>query len=1064
MTGALEFQFSRDLSNLIRNVSRKAGLSESELLLAGFAALVFRHSRRSPVTIGIPADRGNWNVMHLNFAAGKSFEKLLADTFVLDLDAVSLVGFTYGQQSQEESKFNINLSINIDEEQIGGAISYNEAELDAASVQRLLGQFETLIEGAVNNPHLSIGDLPFMSAAESKQVLVDWNETHTEFSGDFCVQQLFEAQVAQTPDAVAAVFNDSQLTYDELNKRANRLAHYLCAQGIGPEQVIGICVERSLELPVAVLGVIKSGAAYLPLDPVYPPERLRYMVENARVKLIVTQQRLREKITAIGISTGFAIDGEQAQDLLADQPAENPTLLISSRNACYVIYTSGSTGRPKGIIIEHRSLVNLLAALKKICGVGPGDRVLQFASFSFDQSVREIFEPLLSGAALYLVPRDKLMAGQPLLDVLRDKRITAVTLGPSVMAHLPVAPLPDLTNLSVGGEALPRVVVDRWAPGRKLFNAYGPSEVTFASSMPQCFANNGKPTIGKPLQNVRYFVVDERMQPCAIGMPGELLIGGVGLARGFYHLPELTAERFIPDPFSGEAGARLYRSGDLVRWLPTGEIDYLGRLDQQVKLHGFRIELGEIEAVLFQHESVTATTVILDTEIAGKEQLIAYVVPAKAELPVDDLKKFLATKLPPYMVPSVFVPLERIPVTPAGKVDKSALPSLDSVRQQKTYVAPSTPTEQKVAEIWKHVLDLDRVGATDNFFELGGSSLKGTTLLALVEDGFQVKLSFAKVFEHPSLREFTQLIDGSTQNVLLTTADGAVLLRRAQRDDRHIFFIHDASGGIDSLVPLSNQIEASWNVWGIQAEPLDPETLEVSLESLASDYIRKMRAVQPDGPWFIGGWSFGAIAAYEMSRQLLASGQEVSLLTAIDAEPPNRHRSNNILTEFVDNLKAAFKPAAAAVSSVTDTRKACQLLLNRISRYHNAGDRIRLCTPEAVSEAIGGWQERNEQELFDALRRVMSFIGALSVYETGAPIAVNMENFQAAVSAGSHKGQWEAFVSGRVRHHVLNGDHRSILRPPIVDNLASTLNEMLTWLTVKQELHGTAQLLHRAHR
>jgi amino acid adenylation domain-containing protein len=981
--------------------------------------------------------------MQLNVAAGESFEKLLADTSGLNLDAVSLVGFAYGQQPQEESKFNINLTINSDEEQIRGAFFYNESELDAASVQRLLGQFETLIEGAVNNPYLSIGDLPFMSAAESKQVLVDWNETQTEFRGDLCVQQLFEAQVAQTPDAVAAVFNDSQLTYDELNKRANRLAHYLRAQGIGPEQVIGICVEPSLELPVAVMGVIKSGAAYLPLDPFYPAERLRYMADHARVRLIVTQQRLREKITAIGIGRGLELDGEQ--DLLEDQPVENPTLLTTSRNACYVIFTSGSTGRPKGITIEHRSLVNLVAGLKKICGVGPGDRVLQFASFSFDQSVREIFEPLLGGAALYLVPRDKLMAGQPLFDVLRDKRITALTLAPSVMAHLPVAPLPDLTRVSLGGEALPGVVVDRWAPGRKLFNAYGPSEITFASSIPQCFANNGKPTIGKPLQNLRYFVVDERMQPCAIGMPGELLIGGVGLARGYYQLPELTAERFIPDPFSGEAGARLYRSGDLARWLPTGEIDYLGRLDQQVKLHGLRIELGEIEAVLFQHESVTATAVILDTEIAGKEQLVAYVVPAKAELPVDDLKKFLATKLPPYMVPPIFIPLDRIPVTPAGKIDKRALPSLGSVRQQKTYIAPSTPIEQKVAEIWKQVLDLDRVSATDNFFELGGSSLQGVTLLALVEDEFQVKLSFAKVFEHPSLREFTQLIDGGTQNMLLTMADGAVLLRRAQRDDRHIFFVHDPSGGIDSLVPLSNQIDASWNVWGIQPGPLDPEVLpEVSLESLASDYIRKMRVVQPDGPWSIGGWSFGAVIAYEMSRQLLTSGQEVSLLTAIDAEPPNRHKWNNVLTEFVDNLKAAFKPAAAAVFPVTDTSRACQLLLNRVSRYNNAGDRIRPCTPEAVFEAIGSWQERNEEELFDALRRVMSFIGALSIYETGAPAAVNMENFQAAVSAGSHEGQWEAFVSGRVRHHVLNGDHRSILRPPIVDNLANTLNETLT--------------------
>lgn len=894
-----------------------------------------------------------------------------------------------------------------------------------------------------NNPRNSIGELPLVPADDLNKVLGEWNQTQADFADHLCVQQIFEAQVAQAPDAVAAVFNDRQLTYNELNQHANRLAHYLRAQGIGPEDVIGICVEPSLELPIAVLGVIKSGAAYLPIDPVYPAERLRYMVEDADVKLLLTQKRLRGKIAAVGVATVIELDGEH--DVSAGQPSDNPALLTTSRNACYVIYTSGSTGRPKGTIIEHRSLVNLAAALKKICDVGPGDRVLQFASFSFDQSVREIFEPLLSGAALYLAPRDQLAAGRPLFEVLRDKRITAVTLAPSVMAHLPVEPLPELTKLSAGGEALPGGVVDRWAPGRKLFNAYGPSEVTFASSLPECFANSGKPTIGTPLQNVRYYVVDERMQLCAVGTPGELLIGGVGLARGFYRLPELTAERFIPDPFSGEAGARLYRSGDLVQWLPNGEVDYLGRLDHQVKLRGLRIELGEIEAVLLQHESVVATAVVLDAETPGKEQLVAYVVSATPELPIEDLKKFLATKLPPHMVPQIFVPLERIPVTPAGKVDKKALPSVDSVREQREYVAPATPAEEKVAEIWKRVLDLDRVSATDNFFELGGSSLKGTTLLALVEDEFQVKLSFAKVFEHPSLREFSQLIDGSTENVLATSATGAVPLRRGERDDRHIFFIHDASGGIDSLLPLSNQIASSWNVWGIQAPPLDPETPPaVSLPRLAADYLQKVRAIQPDGPWFIGGWSFGAVVAYEMARQLLADGNEVALLTAIDAEAPNRERWNNALIEFVAKLRTTFKPAAAAVSSVTDDSKACQLLLNRISRYQNAGERIRPCTPEMISEAIGAWQELTDEQLFDALRRVMSYVGALSVYETGAPIAINVENFRASASTDTQDVEWESFVTGRVRHHVLDGDHRSILKPPIVNDLASALNETLT--------------------
>jgi amino acid adenylation domain-containing protein len=519
-----------------------------------------------------------------------------------------------------------------------------------------------------------------MMANDAKQeidqeVLAQWNETQVDFPEHLCVQQLFEAQVLQTPDAPAVLFGEHQLSYRELNERANRLAQHLRAQGVGPEQVVGICLEGSLELPVAVFAVLKAGAAYLPLDPGYPQNRLSFMLEDAGIRLVITQQRLSEKVAYLGVDSVLAIDAPEQEARLRQEPTENPTLLTTPRNACYVIYTSGSTGRPKGVVIEHRGLVNLVQALRAMLGLGPGRRVLQFASFSFDQSVQELFQSLLSGATLCLARREDLMPGEPLLRVLKEQHITDATLGPSVLAHLPDAELPELRTVTAGGEACPASVVARWAAGRRFFNAYGPTETTWASSAERCEPGGGRPNIGGPLANVRYYVVDEQAALTAVAEVGELLIGGVGVGRGYLNRPDLTAERFIPDAYSGAVGERLYRTGDLVKWLVGGKIDYVGRLDQQVKIRGFRIELGEIEALLSEHASVREAVLMAREFAPDDKRLVAYlVVNRKKPISGDELRTYLRQSLPDYMVPSVFVMMAGLPLTSAGKVDKQSLP------------------------------------------------------------------------------------------------------------------------------------------------------------------------------------------------------------------------------------------------------------------------------------------------------------------------------------------------------------------------------------------------------
>jgi amino acid adenylation domain-containing protein len=653
--------------------------------------------------------------------------------------------------SSGTSKFDLSLSMMHDGRRIGGGLAYSTDLFDHTTILRLIGHFDTLLHAIVDNPDKAIGELPLMAPAERHQVLVEWNDTKNPFPEDVCVHQQFEEQVERTPNEVAAVFEDQQLTYLELNRRANRLAHYLRSRGVGPEVIVGICMDSTLEMLVSIFGIVKAGGAYLPVEPRYPHDRAAFMLDDAGVQIVITHQHYKERMTGLGPENILVLD-EEASALL-QQSTENPPPLATSANTCYVIYTSGSTGRPKGVMIEHKSLVNLIQAMQKIDGVGPGRRVLQFSSFSFDVSVREVFGTLVDGGTLYLERRESLMPGEPLARVLRENKITDVNLPPSVWAYLPDTDLPELKVAVAGGEACPPNIVTRWAHGRTFFNGYGPTEITFGSSFARCSPGDGKPTIGRPIANATYYVVDRNLQPCVIGKVGELLIGGAGLARGYLGRPDLTAERFIPDFLSGEPGARLYCTGDLVRLLPDGDVDYIGRIDQQIKIRGFRIELGEIETVLSGHPNVSASAVICREESSIDKELVAYLVAAGRELSNEELRLFLATKLPEYMIPQIFIFLERMPLTPTGKVDLRQLPSPDTEHRRKAYVAPRNPVEQVIAEIWAGVLGVDRVGIYDNFFELGGHSLLVTQVVSRMRDIFQIEIPVRRLFEAPTVAE-----------------------------------------------------------------------------------------------------------------------------------------------------------------------------------------------------------------------------------------------------------------------------------------------------------------------
>jgi amino acid adenylation domain-containing protein len=641
---------------------------------------------------------------------------------------------------------------------------FNHDLFDAASIARMQRHYQTLLEAMIAHPEQTIGTLPLLTPDERQQLLVEWNDTAAPYPDTRCVHHLIEAQAEQTPDAEAVRFGEVSLTYRELIRRANQLAHRLRALGVGPDTLVGVSVDRTHEMVVALLGVWKAGGAYVPLDPSYPTERLAFMAQDAGLRALITEASLLGAVPDPGCPV-LCLDRDRAD--IVSQPETTPAVDATPTQLAYVIYTSGSTGRPKGVLLEHRSVVNFLSSMQRTPGLANTDCLFSVTTLSFDIAGLELYLPLITGARVVLASRTVASDGMLLAEAIRESGATVMQATPATWRLLLESGWREGQGLKLlcGGEALPRqLATDLLATGAELWNMYGPTETTIWSTTYRVDPDRDPVPIGRPIANTMLYVLDEHRNPVPVNVAGELYIGGAGLARGYHHRPELTAERFVANPFVSEPGARMYRTGDQVRYRADGTVEYMGRLDTQVKVRGFRIELGEIESVLATHERVRQAVVVVREDVPGDQRIVAYLVTSPgAPLTMTELRTWLSDRLPQFMIPSAVVQLGQLPLTPNGKVDRKALPAPQGMAHESStpFVSPHNAVEGAVADIWRTILRVDRVGTNDNFFDLGGHSLLVVQLQSKLRERFQSEVSLMELFRRPTVAAIAEYLNGA---------------------------------------------------------------------------------------------------------------------------------------------------------------------------------------------------------------------------------------------------------------------------------------------------------------
>jgi amino acid adenylation domain-containing protein len=939
-----------------------------------------------------------------------------------------------------------NVSIDPASSQIRLSLEYDPARLSPAQIAAIGGYYASALEAMAREPHQDWRSRSLLAATEIERLLKQWNASESRYPQELLVHQLVEAHAAVTPGALALRDGDRSLSYAELNIRANHLAHHLLRRGVEPETLVAVYAERSLELIVAALAVLKAGAAYVPIDPAYPPERVGLMLESAQAEIVLTQSRLRALLLPTSAQI-VVVDQDWPPALPSDR--ENPVCRITIEHLAYAIYTSGSTGQPKGVAIPHAALLNLIAWHRQRYAVTAADRVTQLAGPGFDAAVWELWPSLASGASVHIVDANLRAEPARLLAWLAQERIS-ICFMPTPLAELALAePWPRASTLRfllTGGDALRRY------PPRDLpcalINHYGPTEYTVVTSSAEVDPDDqasGPPPIGHPIANTEIFVLDTLLQPVPVGVAGEVYIGGMGLARGYHGRPDLTAERFVPHPFAAAGGARLYKTGDLARYRPDGTLEFLGRIDQQVKLRGFRIELGEIEARLLAHPALVDAAAIVRETPAGR-QIVAYVVEEQGSKGTkeqgnreplghtkEQLHAFLAAALPDYMLPAAFVFLDALPLTPNGKLDRRALPEPDIAERQRgsTLVAPRTPVERTLAGIWRELLGIPEVGVYDNFFALGGHSLLAVRLISQIRQHFAVQLPLMALFQAPTIEQLALALDRAHP-----TSSATIVPIQASGKNAPLFLIHPVGGSVLCYAELSAALGPEQPVYGVQSPGVEgslPPAAQV--ENLAAQYLSAIRTAQPDGPYLLGGWSFGGLLAFEIARQLRAQHEQVAALLLLDTAAPKE---------------------AAPAASLDDTTLAAWFAedLAGLAAQPDAIDwqRLRTLPPDrqltallAEARTLGSLPADIDDE---QLRRLFAVFKA-HVHAARAYRPQRYAGDLTLILPEQHEPnadpsfEWQALLDGKLAVQRVKGTHYTMLRAPQVRQIAELIRRSI---------------------
>ncbi|MDJ1168163.1 amino acid adenylation domain-containing protein [Roseofilum sp. BLCC_M154] len=1094
------FELGVEFTERLKRLSQELGVTLFMTLFATFSTLLYRYSGQEDIVVGTPiANRNrseiegligffvNTLVLRSQLDGDLSFSELLQQVRQTCLDAYAHqdvpfeqlvealqperslshspifqvifalqnapmkplelpeISFNWLQMESAKAKFDLTLSMEEAEAGLIGYWEYNRDLFDAATIRRMMGHFQTLLEGILANPKAPVSELPLLTEPERHQLLVEWNDTKVEYPQDKCIHQLFEEQVEQNPDAVAVVFEEERLTYRELNCRANQLAHYLRSLGVEPEVLVGICVERSLSMVVGILGILKAGGAYVPIDPNSPAERSTFMLTDAGISILLTQEKLKSTIPSLP-DVAICLDTDWHQ--IAQQATTNLTTPVTFNSLAYIIYTSGSTGQPKGVLIQHDNVVRLFATTESWFGFNNNDVWTLFHSYAFDFSVWEIWGALLYGGCLVVVPYWISRSPQDFYQLLCQHKVTVLNQTPSAFRQLiqieELSETQEPLNLRLvifGGEALEIKSLEPWFDRHgdrspQLINMYGITETTVhVTYRPLTISdlNRNSSPIGLPISDLQVYILDSHLQPVPIGIPGELHIGGAGLARGYLNRPELTTQKFIPNPFSDEPGSRLYKTGDLARYLPDGNIEFIGRIDNQVKIRGFRIELGEIEATLTQHPEISSAVVIVREDSPGDKRLVAYIV-AKEEVASSDWRGFLKTKLPDYMIPSAYVFLEAIPLTPNGKCDREALrmqyrralPAPDTEHQQVNAIAPRSTTELQLSQIWSEVLNIPTVGVRDNFFDLGGHSLLAVRLMARIEQQLGIHLPLTTLFTEPTIESQAHLLS-SQSNV---RSHAPLVPIQTTGDLPPFFCVHPVGGNVLCYAELARHLGNNQPFYGLQSLGLSGEQEPLTkIEEMAAIYIEALQQIQPQGPYYLGGWSMGGVVAWEMARQLQALGQNVELLALIDSYAPSQNKKpiddTFLINALLEDLGGIFgKEFSISAQEIQPLQPAEQL-----SSILNEAKRLNILPPEISLEQMG--------RLFEVFKANLK---AIYDYQP-QPYSGRVALFSASESK-EDRG-WKAWVTGALETYMIPGDHYEIMLPPHVQILAQKLGACL---------------------